>query len=53
MRIGIDQHTEQRTVSGCRVAFDTRTTAEANATRSPNSRKPPKRTKGPKGFVSA
>lgn len=34
-RIGIEQNTEQRVISGARVAFDLRTTAEANDTRSP------------------
>jgi hypothetical protein len=42
MRVGIEQHTQQRIVSGCRVRFDTRTTAEAHATRSPVSHKPAK-----------
>lgn len=34
-KIGIDQHSEQRTISGARVAFDLRTTAEVCDTRSP------------------
>lgn len=38
-RIGIDENTEQRVISGARVAFDARTTAEAHDTRSPKNRK--------------
>lgn len=38
-RIGIDEHSEQRIISGARVAFDPRTTAEVEATRDMTNRK--------------
>ena len=38
-RIGIDQNSVQRIVSGARVAFDTRTTEEVEKTRDPANRK--------------
>lgn len=38
-RIGIDQHTQQRIISGARVAFDTRVTAEVADTRDMTNRK--------------
>jgi len=38
-KIGIEQNTEQRIIAGCRVAYDPRTTAEADSTRSPKNRK--------------
>lgn len=38
-RVGIDDYTEQRIISGARVASDPRTTAEADAIRSPKNRK--------------
>ena len=38
-RIGISGHTEQRIISGARVAFDWRTTSEVDATRDPTNRK--------------
>ena len=38
-RIGIRQTTEQRIISGCRVAFDPRKTEEVNPTRDPENYK--------------
>jgi hypothetical protein len=39
VKIGINANTEQRIISGARVAFDPRTTGEANNTRDPKNRK--------------
>lgn len=39
-RIGIDQNSVQKIVSGARVAFDPRTTAEVEKSRDPANRKP-------------
>lgn len=39
-RIGIDQNSVQKIVSGVRVAFDPRTTSEVEGTRDPANRKP-------------
>lgn len=38
-RIGIDQNSEQRIISGARVAFDKRITAEVDDTRDPTNRR--------------
>jgi len=38
-KIGIAENTEQRIVSGARVAFDPRTTAQADETRDPTNHK--------------
>ncbi|VIO73870.1 hypothetical protein CI41S_39790 [Bradyrhizobium ivorense] len=51
MRIGIDQNSEQRVISGARVAFDRRTTAEVDATRDPANRKPRGLRRQTRGFV--
>ena len=38
-RIGIRQNTEQRIISGCRVAFDPRKTEDVDPTRDPENYK--------------
>ena len=39
MKVGINANTEQRIISGARVAFDPCTTAEVSTTRDPKNRK--------------